>query len=231
MKKESFPEGPFTIQALSRASGVTVASIKFYVREGLLPAGDTSRPGRAYYDARHLRRLALVRALRDVAGLSIDTIRRALVAVDAPRTDAVDAIAPAIDALAPSPDTEPVDDHLLRARADVAALFKKEKLVVRPEAGSRESLARTMAAIRRIGAPLPVEDVLPYVASMRALAELEVTREETQQTLLSDKEGSLEIAVLGTVLFEPLMVALRRAMHEHFTTSLVRKTARKRARR
>ena len=70
----------FTIQELSRESGVSVASIKFYLRESLLAPGDPSRPGRAYYDGRHVRRLALIRALRDVAGLSIDVIRRALAA-------------------------------------------------------------------------------------------------------------------------------------------------------
>lgn len=228
-----------TIQALAETSGVSVASIKFYLREGLLPPGDPSRPHRAYYDASHVRRLAVIRALRDVGGLSIDVIRRALAAVDAPRADAVDAIAPAIDALAVAPDTPPVDPQLARARRDVAALFAREGLEVRKEAGSRETVARSVAALRRLGLEVAMEELLPYVDAMRALAEQEITSERAKTLLLGDKEGALEISILGTVLYEPIFVALRRAFHEHFSTRLVRgkagaskpRAARRRARR
>lgn len=211
-----------TIQALAAESGVTVASIKFYLREGLLAAGDPSRPHRAYYDASHVRRLAVIRALRDLGGLSIDVIRRALAAVDAPRADSVDAIAPAIDALAVARDAPPVDAHLRRARRDVSTLFAQEGLEVREEAGSRETIARSLAALRRLGLEVALEELGPYVDAMRTLAEQEITSERARTLLLGDKEGALEISILGTVLYEPIFVALRRAFHEHFSTRLVR---------
>lgn len=211
-----------TVQALAAASGVSVASIKFYLREGLLPPGDASRPHRAYYDGAHTRRLAVIRALRDVGGLSIDVIRRALAAVDAPRADSVDAIAPAIDALAIARDAPPIDAHLARARRDVATLFVREGIEVRKEAGSRETIARSLAALRRLGLEVDVADLVPYVAAMRSLAEQEIAAEHAQSLLLGDKEGALEISIFGTVLYEPIFVALRRAFHEHFSTRLVR---------
>ncbi|MET1074743.1 MAG: MerR family transcriptional regulator, partial [Umezawaea sp.] len=47
---------------LSAESGVPVATIKYYLREGLVPAGELTSPNQAQYQARHLQRLKLVRA-------------------------------------------------------------------------------------------------------------------------------------------------------------------------
>lgn len=213
----------FTIQELSRESGVSVASIKFYLREALLAPGDPSRPGRAYYDGGHLRRLALIRALRDVAGLSIDVIRRALAAVDAAGADTVDVISPAIDALATPRDAPPVDVELRRARKDVTTLFERAELDVRATAGSRETIARTIASLRRVGAEISIDDLERYLTMLAPLAREEIENDRTRAMLLSDKEQSLELAILGTVLFEPIIIGLRRALHEHYTTRLVRR--------
>ena len=67
---------------LSKRSGVPVPTIKYYLREGLLPAGVLTSPNQAHYDDEHLRRLRLVRALIDVGGLSIATVREVLGVVD-----------------------------------------------------------------------------------------------------------------------------------------------------
>ena len=64
------------ISELSRRSGVPVATIKYYVREGLLPAGEPTAINQALYDERHLARIELIRALREGADLSIATIAR-----------------------------------------------------------------------------------------------------------------------------------------------------------
>ena len=220
----------FTIQELARATGVSVASIKFYLREGLVRPGDPSRPGRAYYDETHVRRLGVIRALRDTARLPIDVIRRAVSAIDEAGADAVDAIAPAIDALEPPRPPRP-DAALRAARADVDALFEREKLVVRPEAGSRETIARTLASLRRIGAPITMEAVTLWLDAMRPIAREEIESESSKRLLLADKEGALEIAILGTAMFEPILLAIRRALHEHYTVQLVRRRARPRAKR
>lgn len=211
-----------TIQELAAASKVSVASIKFYVREKLLPPPVPERKRRKYYDQRHLRRLAVIRALRDVASLPIEVIRRALTAIDTPGQDAVDVIAPAIDALAPGL-ARHGDPDLPGARDDVRKAFRKLK--VRPEAGSRETVARTLAAIRRMS-PIDIAELEQYITWLRPLAQAEIERAPTRQILLSDKETSLEIAILGTVLFEPLLIGLRRALHEHFVTQLVRHSPR-----
>ena len=70
------------ISELSTRSGVAIPSIKFYLREGLIEAGERSSPNQASYDDRHVERLRLVRALIDVGGLSVASVRAVLAAVD-----------------------------------------------------------------------------------------------------------------------------------------------------
>src|SRR3954469_13987781 len=67
---------------LSAESGVPVATIKYYLREGLVPAGELTSPNQAQYQAKHLQRLKLVRALLDVGGLSIVDVREVVRAID-----------------------------------------------------------------------------------------------------------------------------------------------------
>src|SRR5579875_3787618 len=69
---------------LSRRSGVSVASIKYYLREGLLPPGERTSPNQASYDEAHVHRLRMVRALIDVGGLSVVATWDILAAVDDP---------------------------------------------------------------------------------------------------------------------------------------------------
>mgnify|MGYP006166768185 CR=1 FL=1 len=44
------------ISELSRHSGISISSIKFYIREGVLPAGERSQRNQAQYSEDHLRR-------------------------------------------------------------------------------------------------------------------------------------------------------------------------------
>ncbi|HEX6869871.1 MAG TPA: MerR family transcriptional regulator, partial [Micromonosporaceae bacterium] len=69
---------------MSSRSGVSIATIKFYVREGLLPGGTITGRNQADYSEEHLRRLHLVRALIDVGKLSVANARSVLAAVDTP---------------------------------------------------------------------------------------------------------------------------------------------------
>ena len=62
---------------LSRRSGVPRSTIKFYIREGILPQGEPGASrNQATYEPRHLERLALVTALREIADLSVEVIKR-----------------------------------------------------------------------------------------------------------------------------------------------------------
>ena len=51
------------ISELSERSGVPVATVKFYIREGMLPRGEALSTTRAEYGEEHLTRLRLISAL------------------------------------------------------------------------------------------------------------------------------------------------------------------------
>lgn len=61
---------------LSAESGVPVGTIKFYLREQLLPPGERTSPNQARYTEAHVRRLKLVRALIETGGCSVAEVRR-----------------------------------------------------------------------------------------------------------------------------------------------------------
>jgi len=71
------------LHELSSRSSIPVSTIKYYLREGLLDPGVKRNATTAEYDERHLARLELIHALRQVVGLPVDTVRDV---VDAVRT-------------------------------------------------------------------------------------------------------------------------------------------------
>lgn len=72
------------LKELSRQAGTSVASIKYYLREGLLPPGRTLNATTAEYGTAHLERLRLIGALRTIMGVSIEDIRRLVRLIDDP---------------------------------------------------------------------------------------------------------------------------------------------------
>jgi MerR family redox-sensitive transcriptional activator SoxR len=73
-----------TVGELSRRSGMAASALRFYEREGLISAS-RSTGGQRRYDRAVLRRLAFIRAARNV-GLSLDEVREALDRLPAART-------------------------------------------------------------------------------------------------------------------------------------------------
>ena len=67
---------------LSAATGVTVPTLKFYLREQLLHAGERTSPNQARYDETHVERVRLVRALIDVGGVSVARARDIIAALE-----------------------------------------------------------------------------------------------------------------------------------------------------
>ncbi|MDY7090314.1 MAG: MerR family transcriptional regulator [Actinomycetota bacterium] len=71
------------ISDLSRRGDVAIPTIKFYLREGLLPPGQSTARNQAVYTEEHLARLRFVRTLITVGRLPVATVREVLAAVDA----------------------------------------------------------------------------------------------------------------------------------------------------
>src|SRR5690606_9261388 len=156
------------ISELSRSSGVPVATIKYYLREGLLHDGVRTSATQAQYDDSHLARLGLIRALLGAGGLTVAATKRVLGELDHPPDSMHDLLGSVTLHLAPDPGPE-VD--LAEAEQLVAALgwtrehFDQDHL--RP-------LAEALQALRSAGFPLSEEQLLGYGRAMRAIAEEEV---------------------------------------------------------
>jgi len=199
---------------LSRQSGVSTATIKYYVREGLLPAGETTAPNQARYGQAHLDRLSLIRALREAAGLSISTIGRVLSAMDEHRPGTSPehltiAVAEMSEPLA-VPDDE-IDDYE-RARSDIRELIDELGWNVDTHSPGYGDAIRSLVAVHRylpglVGDPSLLQ---PYGQAVRTLADSEIPDDFDPA---SDPAATLRFSVLGTALFEPLILALRKLAH------------------
>lgn len=203
------------ISELSRESGVPVGTIKYYIREGLLPAGERTAQTQAEYGPSHLVRLELIRALREGADLSIATLARVFEAMSAGRQDGRPRfLSVAIDALSdPVEIPEGEEDEYVRAAAEVDRLLDEE-LGWDTDADSpgRADLARALVHIHRHlpGLVDDPTDMIPHAEAMRGLADRAIPDSYDPE---ADPEGALRYAVLGTALFEPVLLALRKLAH------------------
>lgn len=70
------------IKQASEQTGVSSAAIRYYEKEGLIPAIDRSETGNREIDDRIIRRIVFVRQMR-AAGMSIVNLRRYIQLFDA----------------------------------------------------------------------------------------------------------------------------------------------------
>jgi len=205
------------IADLSRLSGVPAETIKFYVREGLLPPGESLRANKTVYTRDHLQRLALVRAMREIGGLSIAAIKRIVEAFDQWGDDpriafhmAFDALSPLANEQAPSGVPVGVNRSLLD---DTDALLRTAGWDFGERVPAAElELADALASVREHLYPdLAVEELLPLTKAVHALTDLEMHwRGLRRETAVEE----LQLTFLKTILFERVLVALRRLARE-----------------
>ncbi len=199
---------------LSRLSGVPTATIKYYLREGLLPGGQTTAPNQARYGQHHLDRLSLIRALREAAGLSISTIGRVLTAMDAHRPgDSPEHLTIAVAEMSEPlavPDDE-IDDYE-RARSDLREVINELGWNVDAHSPGYDDAVRSLVAIHRYlpGLGTDPDQLRPYGQAVRTLADTEIPDDFDPA---ADPAATLRFTVLGTALFEPLILALRKLAH------------------
>lgn len=193
------------IGELSRSTGVTVPTIKFYLREGLLPPGVATSATQAQYDEGHVRRLHLVRALVEVARLPLASVRAVTAAVDAPPESFHDLLGIAHDALPPAVD----DDVDVTAATSVVDGLGWD---VHPGSRALRQLAAAMGALEGLGLPASPEVVERYGRAIEPLAAREIEEVPT-----GSSEEAVTYVVSGTALYEPVIAALRRLAHQHLS--------------
>ena len=198
------------VAALSRASGVSVATIKYYIREGLLEPGSPTAPNQAEYGDEHLHRLRLVRALMEVGGLGVAAVRAVLDAISDPELSLHGLLGVAHQALGPPPDQDPVPEDVVAARAEVDAFVHGLGWQVDAGHPARRALADALVALRRLGRDYP-----PQVFQRYAEVAGELAAWELETVTTGSRSEAVEGAVVGTVVFEAALVALRRLAQAH----------------
>jgi DNA-binding transcriptional MerR regulator len=197
------------IAGLSTATGVSVATLKYYLREGLLHAGESTAVNQAQYDDTHVRRVKLIRALVELGRLSIAEVREVLAAVDDEAQSLHEAFGAAQDAMATevSSDSEWLDAAL----ASVDDFLVRNDLAVRPESPMRAMLAETLVWLTEFGWGLPgiVVDAAVFdslVPGLKEQAEFEISVVPPD----TDRTAQVEFTVVGTMVFEVAAAAIRR---------------------
>jgi DNA-binding transcriptional MerR regulator len=189
------------IAELSRRSGVAVPTIKFYLREGMLPPGERTSPNQAQYDDGHVRRLRMVRAMIDIGGLSVAAVRDILTTVDSP-TDDIDKLMGTVSiGMIDAP--KEVDET---AMAEVGALLTELGWACNPEHPSVRSLALVLTAARELGHERIIDAIRRYAKACELIAAVDLDYVEA----VTEVDHILESVVIGTVLGDSAIGALRR---------------------
>jgi DNA-binding transcriptional MerR regulator len=196
---------------LSTRSGLSTATIKYYLRAGLLAPGATEGSTWARYDEGHLHRLRLVGALTDVAGLSLDEVRRVV--------DAVDASGSKHEArgAAQWPLSAPVvQDPSAASLERVESLLGRHGWELGPHSPHQRTLAAALDTLDELAFPASDEVLDAYAGALERVAEVEVPRVTTE----TDPLLAAERLVVGTLLYEPVLLTLRRMAHEVMSARL-----------
>ncbi|MFB7738001.1 MerR family transcriptional regulator [Streptomyces sp. NPDC056112] len=199
------------ISELSRRSGVPIPTIKYYLRDGLLPPGHATAANQAVYDEDHLRRLRLIRTLISVRQLSVGATKEILSAVthegDLHQILGIVINARPADLKAKekqSPQAAPP------GAADALRLVAEMGWDVNEETSAIGELGGILDALADLGAGIDWRTLLPYAELVDKMSTLDLEQ-------LNGRSGPLERAeraVVVSVLLEPALLAMRRLAQE-----------------
>nr|WP_042427640.1 MerR family transcriptional regulator [Streptacidiphilus anmyonensis] len=209
------------LSELSERSGVSVASVKYYLREGLLPPGVTVSARKAEYDEDHLRRLRLIRALLTVGGMSVAQARDVLAAAHDPAFDRHTRLGVAQYLLPPhvtAPPEETAEGAAWRERrTEVLALLRDDLgWQIHDEAPALDALTEALITLNSLGYETTTASLRDYAHALRPIAENELRLIDEHPAI----DEAIEAVVAYTVLYEPVLLSLRRLAHEDVSARL-----------
>lgn len=203
---------------LSTATGVAVPTLKFYLREQLLHAGERTSPNQAQYDATHVERVRLVRALLEVGGLSVAQAARVVAALDSdqPLSNVFGVAQRAVsipaalvrDATDEATDAEPTPTV---GQTRIAALCESRGWRVYPNNPGLPLAARVLDTYAALGLDHISDTVLDgyaQAADLVAVADLAAVGAADEPTEMT------RTVAAGTVLGDTLFAGLRRIAQE-----------------
>ncbi|MFD8871051.1 MerR family transcriptional regulator [Streptomyces sp. NPDC059590] len=199
------------LKELSERSGVPTATIKYYLRERLLPPGERVSATQAEYGEEHLRRLRLVRALIQVGRVPVTTAREVLETAEDESLPQNTRMGAAVWALPHGPEPAEDDPETADARHQVDTLLERLGWTYGQELGDTSPaygmLVAAIASLARLGYPHETDHLLLHA---RLAAELAVADLDLVEKYGGSPTERIEAVVALTVLYEPVLLALRR---------------------
>lgn len=203
------------VSELAARSGVTIASVKYYIRIGLLHPGVAQSATRAEYDESHLERVRLVRTLVEVGGLSIERISEVVAALDHPPASRHELLGTA--------------HEVLRERGHRPLSASTRELVdgVVPKClpgdaetpdGDRSpatlTLDQAITVAQSSGWPITAETLTAWSHAMQQVAQVDVVADLAEVS----PADALRYVIVGNVLTDPILIALRRVAQERLSS-------------
>ncbi|TDD62303.1 MerR family transcriptional regulator [Kribbella antibiotica] len=205
------------IGELSKATGIPVPTIKYYLREGLLAPGELTSPNQASYGEVHIRRLRLIRALVDLAQVPVAQVKEIVESLDADDIPLHDQIGRAHRALTPARKPTASPEARAAAAVEVDALLTRRGWTVEPEAPALATLIETVAALRTLGQDNLVAFLDAYAEAVERFTQLEV-----EAVAAPTRDQLAESVVIGTILGETLITSMRLLAQESTSANLWR---------
>jgi DNA-binding transcriptional MerR regulator len=198
------------VSELAERAEVSLATVKYYLREGLLSAGETTGPRRAEYDESHLRRLRVLRLLREVGGVPVSSLRQVVDALDDEAMPVHDAMTLIADVITAGPGPGDQDTASLQMVDEVLAA--RGWTGIRPESVDRLRLAELVSMLNGPGPLGASVEVLGFYAGLAdQLSAAEITMVDHHV----ERSQQLEDMVTGSVVYGQVFALLRQLGHEH----------------
>ena len=195
---------------LSRRTGVPVPTIKYYLREGLLPPGVRTSRNQADYDESHVRRLSVIRSLVEVAKLPLATIKEVLAKVDSPDQQLHDAFGVAQRSV--TAEWSSIDEtHRDAAAAMLQKVISERGWNVHTTSPAYRTSVSVLATYLALGSDDLTATLPRYAEAAELIGAADI---DALVGRSGDLERQIEAVVIGTLVGDQLIAALRRLAQE-----------------
>jgi DNA-binding transcriptional MerR regulator len=206
---------------LSAESGVPVATVKYYLREGLLPAGERTSPNQARYSAAHVQRLRLIKALTEVGGLSLASVGAVLRAIDDRQTPHKTMGVVQQELVGPTPKVS--DEGAEWATGLLQEVARRHGLTWDgPGKNEVAHLVAALATAKDLGHERLAERLDEYVQLARRVAEIDVE----VVIGLTSVDKIIEAGLVATVLGDRIFAGLRHIAQAQVSRELLGRSPR-----
>lgn len=193
---------------LARRSDLSVPTIKYYLREGLLQPGRRTSVNQAVYDTEHLERLRLIRALVTVAGLPLARVRLVVAAVS-DNSSVLDAMAVTQDVLVGDRDAQTPSDEALSV---LAAAVRDRGWDCEESSPAYLSAARAVTELSRENLTLVLDRLGDYAEAADSVGRIDLESLEGADGI----DAAIRGVVLGNVLRRSLLESLVLLAQQHY---------------